>query len=44
MDPSPKNNRGAPHLGPVKLEVPKRCRPTGPEKRLTLTGENCFFF
>ena len=28
MDPSPKNNRGAPHPGPIKLEVLKRCRPT----------------
>ena len=28
MDPSPKNNRGAPYPGPMKLEVPKRCRPT----------------
>ena len=28
MDPSPKNNRGASHPGPVKLEVPKRYRPS----------------
>ena len=28
MDRSPKNNRGAPHPGPIKLEVLKRCRPT----------------
>ena len=28
MGPSPKNNRGVPNPGPMKLEVPKRCRPT----------------
>ena len=34
VDPSPENNRGAPHPGPMKLEVPKRCRPTGKLKRI----------
>ena len=27
-NPNPKNNGGAPHPGPVKLEVPRKCRPT----------------